>query len=124
MRVVGKDALVSLEASLYSVPWTMVRPGQRVELRITKDQVHIYTLGSEPQHLATHLRASRRGTWVVDQSHWDGLPDGSQPHEGPGDAASRKRAEDDQPAPSGAGTIVARRALSTYDALFTKEETS
>lgn len=42
LRVVGKDALVSFEASLYSVPWTLVRPGQRVELRITRDSVAIF----------------------------------------------------------------------------------
>ena len=26
--------------------------------------------------LATHPRATRRGSWVVDPAHWDGLPDG------------------------------------------------
>ena len=26
--------------------------------------------------LATHQRATRKGAWVVDEAHWDGLPDG------------------------------------------------
>jgi hypothetical protein len=26
--------------------------------------------------LATHQRATRTGAWVVDEAHWDGLPDG------------------------------------------------
>jgi transposase len=118
LRVVGKDALVSFEASLYSVPWTLVRPRQRVELRITKDEVAIFTLGSEPQHLATHARAPRRGSWVVDEEHWDGLPHGTRAHEGPSASAGAKRSRNDQPPLPGSGTIVARRALSAYDALF------
>lgn len=28
------------------------------------------------QWLATHPRATAQGSWVVDQAHWDGLPDG------------------------------------------------
>src|SRR3954471_19640885 len=39
LRRVGKDALVSFEASLYSVPARRVRPGQRVEVRVTGDLV-------------------------------------------------------------------------------------
>ena len=26
--------------------------------------------------LATHPRATRRGSWQIDPAHWDGLPDG------------------------------------------------
>jgi hypothetical protein len=26
--------------------------------------------------LASHHRATRRGEWVIDPAHWDGLPDG------------------------------------------------
>jgi hypothetical protein len=26
--------------------------------------------------LASHHRAMRRGEWVIDPAHWDGLPDG------------------------------------------------
>src|SRR5215218_6322698 len=80
LRRVGKDALVSFEASLYSVPARRVRPGQRVELRVTPDTVAIHTLSSDSGAgalLAAHPRASTRGSWVVDPAHWDGLPTGN-----------------------------------------------
>ena len=72
-RRVGKDALVSFAASHYSVPWRRVRPGARVELRVTPTQVAIFSLGRQQQLLATHPRATQRGGWVVDPTHWDGL---------------------------------------------------
>jgi hypothetical protein len=65
------------------VPWTLVRPRQRLELRATPEAVAIWSLGVEPQRLATHPRARRRGSWVVDEAHWDGLPDGRGPHAAP-----------------------------------------
>jgi transposase len=74
-RRVGKDALVSFAASCYSVPWRTVRPGSRVELRVTPTEVAIFSLGGQPRLLATHPRAAGRGGWVVDENHWDGLPD-------------------------------------------------
>jgi len=74
-RRVGKDALVSFAASHYSVPWRLVRPGSRVELRVTSTEVTIFSLGGQQRLLATHPRAASRGGWVVDQAHWDGLPD-------------------------------------------------
>jgi transposase len=74
-RRVGKDALVSFAASHYSVPWRLVRPGSRVELRVTPTEVTIFSLGGQQRLLATHPRAAGRGGWVVDQAHWDGLPD-------------------------------------------------
>jgi hypothetical protein len=74
-RRVGKDALISFEASHYSVPWRRVRPGGRVELRITPAEVAIFSLGRDQQLLAIHPRAAGRGGWVVDEHHWDGLPD-------------------------------------------------
>jgi transposase len=73
-RRVGKDALVSFAASHYSVPWRRVRPGGRVELRVTPAEVAIFSLGGQQQLLATHPRAAGRGGWVVDSAHWDGLP--------------------------------------------------
>lgn len=77
LRRVGKDCLVSFEASLYSVPATAIRAGQRVAVRAGADTVTITAL---PVHggavLAVHPRAGRRGQWVVEESHWDGLPDG------------------------------------------------
>jgi hypothetical protein len=78
-RRVAKDCLVSFEASCYSVPWRAVRPGVRVELRVTPAEVAIWSLGRQPHLLATHPRAARRGTWQVDQTHWDGLPGSLQP---------------------------------------------
>lgn len=81
LRRVGKDALVSFEACLYSVPAARVRAGQRVAVRARADTITIHTLTHDPADpdaglLATHRRASGRGEWVVDPTHWDGLPDG------------------------------------------------
>jgi transposase len=87
LRRVGKDALVAFEASLYSVPARRIQPGQRVELRVTGDQVAIHALTADAATaaaaaeqggtlLAVHPRATRRGAWIVDEAHWNGLPDG------------------------------------------------
>lgn len=79
LRRVGKDCLVSFQASLYSVPARQVRPGQRVQLRVDPDTVTIHRLVPGPggeSMLATHRRAEARGCWIVDQAHYDGLPDG------------------------------------------------
>ncbi|QGF22343.1 IS21 family transposase [Raineyella fluvialis] len=79
LRRVGKDALVSFEASFYSVPAARIRPGQRVAVRAGADTLTIHTLTPDPDGttlLTTHTRATRRGQWVIDPAHWDGLPDG------------------------------------------------
>lgn len=77
LRRVGKDCLVSFEASCYSVPARQIRAGQRVQLQVDGEVVTIRALGAQGGHwLATHPRATIRGTWVADQTHWDGLPDG------------------------------------------------
>jgi transposase len=77
LRRVGKDALVSFEASVYSVPARSVRPAQRVQLQVHGDAVVIHALAVDGGGwLATHPRAATRGSWVVDPTHWDGLPDG------------------------------------------------
>jgi len=81
LRRVGKDALISFEASYYSVPARQVRAGQRVQLQVDGPAgggvVTIRALGTEGgSWLATHPRARERGSWVVDPMHWDGLPDG------------------------------------------------
>jgi transposase len=81
LRRVGKDCLISFEASCYSVPARLVRPGQRVQLQIhpdpSGDRVAIHALAADGGGwLASHPRAARRGEWIVDRSHWDGLPDG------------------------------------------------
>lgn len=77
LRRVGKDALVSFEASFYSVPARQVRAGQRVQLQVDGEVVTIRALGTEGgAWLATHPRSRERGSWVVDPAHWDGLPNG------------------------------------------------
>jgi transposase len=125
-RRVAKDCLVSFEASCYSVPWRAVRPGVRVELRVTPAEVAIWSLGRRSRLLATHPRAARRGTWQVDQAHWEGLPGSVEP---PPCSADRELTPEPacQPgqltlpelagwAQSPAARVpVARRALSTYD---------
>ncbi len=125
IRSVGKDALVSFGASVYSVPWTKVRPRQRVELRVTRDAVEIHTIGEAPEHLATQARAAQRGTWVVDERHWDGLPDGTSPAAGPttSPATSEAEPQDDQVnllmrRANAFSVPVARRDPGTYDRAF------
>ncbi|MGI8524040.1 MAG: IS21 family transposase [Nocardioides sp.] len=95
LRRVGKDCLISFEASLYSVPARRVRAGQSVEVRASPDTITVHALpgtagtsgpagaaGSSLAHgatstvLAVHTRSAVRGAWVVDPDHWDGLPDG------------------------------------------------
>lgn len=122
LRVVGKDALVSFEASLYSVPWTEVLPRQRLELRVRPEEVAIWSLGGEPQLLATHARAKGRGSWVVDEAHWDGLPDGRSPHVGPAAPLPEPLAETELAELmlrfAAASVPVARRDIAAYDELF------
>lgn len=80
LRRVGKDCLISFDASLYSVPARRVRAGQQVEVRAGADVVTIHALTAAADGistlLATHPRATARGSWVIDERHWDGLPDG------------------------------------------------
>ncbi|MGW2207638.1 IS21 family transposase [Streptomyces sp. NPDC001774] len=82
LRFVGKDCLVAFEASLYSVPARRVRPRQLVEVRAGVDSVSLHLLAADISGstlLAVHPRAKIRGSWVVDEAHWDGLPDGHTP---------------------------------------------
>jgi transposase len=126
LRRVGKDCLVSFEASLYSVPAARVRAGQYVQLRVTGQVVAIHALPGEGGGLLTaHPRAARRGSWVTDPAHWDGLPDG---HTRAVTLDPPQQAGPDrQPAGPGlltallsghaaAATPVARRPLADYDA--------
>jgi hypothetical protein len=124
---VAKDCLVSFEASCYSVPWRAVRPGIRVELRVTPTEVAIWSLGRQPRLLTTHPRAVRRGTWQVDQAHWDGLPGSDEPQ--PPCTGDCQLVPEPAPQPGqltlpelagwaqtpAAQVPVARRTLSTYD---------
>ncbi len=77
LRRVGKDCLISFEASMYSVPARLVAAGQRVQVRACADTIAVHALPADGGGvLAVHARAPRRGSWMVDESHWDGLPDG------------------------------------------------
>jgi transposase len=136
LRRVGKDCLVSFEASLYSVPAARVRAGQRVEVRAGVDTITIHALaadavGEQTSVLAAHPRATQRGSWVVDPTHWDGLPDGhtraTTVDTGPPVRPPRPRR--DTPAPSAdclstlltqhaaASVAVAHRPLAFYDTI-------
>lgn len=124
IRTVGKDALIHFDASVYSVPWRLVRPRQKVELRVTRDTIAIWTLGASPVELAVHERARTKGSWIVDPAHWDGLPGHTQPHAGPTTVTTIGRgdvaAEEAIPA-SWARFTVARRPLTFYDQIICHE---
>jgi hypothetical protein len=65
LRSVGKDCMVSFEATVYSVPWRAVRRRMRVECPVTHDTtVAIWSLGLSPQLPDAHARSWRKGTWV------------------------------------------------------------
>lgn len=136
LRRVGKDCLVSFEASWYSLPARKIRPGQTVELRVTGELVALHALGAAGgELLAVHPRATRRGSWAVDQSHWDGLPDGhtraTVREPATADRAVSARGADREPSPlaallathHAAGLPVARRPLTDYHAAATDEPT-
>lgn len=130
LRRVGKDCLVSFAASLYSTPARRVSAGQIVDVRVSPATVAIHALTAGPQQttlLAVHPRATRRGSWIVDPRHWDGLPDGRSrattdhvpdPRDDPGPDPDVT-----QPSPlealltrSWASTVhVGRRSLAAYD---------
>jgi transposase len=123
LRRVGKDCLVSFEASLYSVPAARVHAGQYVQLRVTPAVVTIHALAADGGGvLAAHPRARSRGSWVTDPAHWDGLPDG---HTRAVTAGGPEPARGQVPVPgplsallaghSAAGVQVARRPLADYD---------
>jgi len=117
LRRVAKDCLISFEGSLYSLPWREVRRPMRVEVRVTSDRVDLHRVGGDNALLATHVRSRLKGTWVVDESHWEGLPTGTTPvsnevitvpREEPALIASRSRH---------ALTVVHHRDLAFYDAV-------
>ncbi|MEV6971806.1 IS21 family transposase [Hamadaea sp. NPDC051192] len=130
LRRVGKDCLVSFQASLYSVPARKIRAGQQVEIRATASMVTIHALAPDEVGvtlLAAHPRATQAGSWVVDEAHWDGLPDGhtrATTLDAPVSPARHDR-DDEQGGPnplavlltrSAAAQIpVSRRPLSSYD---------
>lgn len=133
LRRVGRDCLVSFEASCYSVPAGLVRPRQRVELRVSGDTVAVHALAVDGGGvLATHPRAERRGQWVIDEAHWTGLPDGrTRATTAAADTPIPDTDQQTQPVDRArpdplaallachraAATPVATRPLSAYDAL-------
>ncbi|WP_436844946.1 Mu transposase domain-containing protein [Streptomyces californicus] len=130
LRYVGKDCLVAFEANLYSVPTLRIRPRQLVEIRATKSQVSLHATTPDRQGetlLATHPRAVGRGTRVVDERHWDGLPTGAGRRVTAGGDLTAPRQQDHG---ARAGSLLAllnraaatqvevgRRPLSVYDEL-------
>jgi transposase len=129
LRRVGKDCLVSFEASFYSVPARRVRAGQRVELRASTELVAIHALptgANVGELLAVHPRAAVRGSGVIDPAYWDGLPDGHTRATivDPPDLPPAPAPAAGEPSPlaallarkPAAATQVARRPLSTYQA--------
>ncbi|WP_455770762.1 Mu transposase domain-containing protein [Streptomyces chartreusis] len=128
LRHVGKDCLVAFEASLYSVPARRVRPRQLVEVRAGGDTVSLHLLApdlSGSTLLAVHPRAHARGSWVVDSSHWAGLPDdtGRRTTTQVPDVAVRPRQDGPCDSPlqnllnrsAAAQVSVSKRPLSFYD---------
>jgi transposase len=79
LRPVGKDCLIAFDANLYSVPARKVRHRQLVEVRASASTVTLHSAipdAGGSTLLASHPRAVGRGERVVDEAHWDGLPDG------------------------------------------------
>ena len=79
LRHVGKDCLVAFAGNLYSVPARRVRHRQLVEIRASAATISIHATIAQPGGetlLASHPRAVGRGARIVDETHWDGLPDG------------------------------------------------
>lgn len=120
LRSVGKDCFISFENSFYSVPWQRVCRHMKVEIRVSPEEVFIHALGASPDLLAAHRRASARGSWVADPSHWEGLPSGEIAQ-----TTTKVETELVSPLPAepdffasrslAAAIYVARRDLATYD---------
>jgi transposase len=115
LRRVAKDCLISFEGSLYSLPWREVRRPMHVEVRVTSERISLHRVGGDTALLATHPRSRVKGAWVVDESHWEGLPTGTTApsneviapiKEEPALIASRSR---------NALTVVHHRDLAFYD---------
>ncbi|HET9975468.1 MAG TPA: IS21 family transposase [Streptosporangiaceae bacterium] len=127
LRQVGKDCLVQFESSMYSVPAKLVSPGQRVHVRAGDSRLTVHALPADGGGLlAIHERARQRGSFVVDESHWDGLPDGhTRAVTAGGEGWAPRPARDPEQVPGGLGMLlaahpdaaapVARRPLSDYE---------
>ena len=131
LRPVGKDCLVAFDANLYSVPARKVRHHQLVEIRASAATVTLHSTVPDIEGntlLATHPRAVGKGARVVDETHWDGLPDGHTRRVTTGDPTLvRPRQEaipEEELGPlrnllkrTAAQVEVGRRPLSVYDQL-------
>ncbi|MFE3866235.1 hypothetical protein ACFXPT_38430 [Streptomyces goshikiensis] len=70
---------MSFEGSLHSVPARLVRPGQSTKARVAPTHLTLHApapTADRPGLLATHKRAEARGSWIIDEIDWDGMPDG------------------------------------------------
>jgi hypothetical protein len=79
------------------VPARKVRPRQLVEVRATKSQIFLHSTVPDANgetFLAAHRRAVGRGACVVDEKHWDGLPDGKNRRTTTGDVPPQRRQQD------------------------------
>ncbi|MEV0901263.1 IS21 family transposase [Actinoplanes sp. NPDC049802] len=127
LRHVGKDCLVAYAGNLYSVPARRVRHRQLVEIRASAATITIHATTPEPSGdtlLASHPRAVGRGARIVDETHWDGLPDGHTRAVTTGDTPPQPRRRDRSAASplqalltraAAAQVTVAARPLSVYD---------
>ena len=114
LRRVAKDCLISFEGSLYSLPWREVRRPMRVEVRVTSDRVNLHRVGGDNALLATHARSHVKGTWVVDEAHWAGLP--TQALNLPSEVIAPVREEQIMASRSrNASVLVHHRDLTLYD---------
>lgn len=77
VRTVGKDCLISFESDHYSIPASQVTARQKVLVRATANRITICRLEDPAQVLAVHRRGGRSHEWIIDPTHWDGLPDGA-----------------------------------------------
>lgn len=131
LRHVGKDCLVAYAGNLYSVPARKVRHRQLVEIRATAATITIHATAADPDGttlLASHSRAVGRGARVVDEAHWDGLPDGRTRAVTTGDPVDSVPRPRRQPGPgsdrgplqslltrAAAQVVVEARPLSVYE---------
>jgi transposase len=127
LRHVGKDCLVAYAGNLYSVPARRVRHRQLVEIRASAATITIHATTPTPDGdtlLASHPRAVGRGARIVDETHWDGLPDGHTRAVTTGDAPAQPRHRDRTSGSplqalltraAAAQVTVAARPLSVYD---------
>jgi hypothetical protein len=128
LRHVGKDCLVAYAGNLYSVPARKVRHRQLVEIRASAATIALHATMPDLEGntlLATHQRAVGRGARIVDEAHWDGLPDGHTRAVTTGDLAGnpRRASRDSTTGPlqalltraAAAQVTVVARPLSVYD---------